>query len=125
MILETFIDCRLPTAEEENAYTIGEVPLGCESLSNAFLAHYRLFNAVGVWSYRFTLECLLPVAKVVLASHPPTYRVILDLDRKIRGFHIPVEEEGPNSDGVSSEGSMQVFVRSHYSELGMFLLIYP
>ncbi|KZP29231.1 hypothetical protein FIBSPDRAFT_727667 [Athelia psychrophila] len=101
-ILETFIDCRLPTAADEEAYTHGEVPLG-----------------FGVWSYRFTLECLLPVAKVVLASHPPTYRVVLDLDRKIRGFHIPVEEEGPSAGG---EGSMQVFVRSHYSELTLLFL---
>lgn len=80
------------------------------------LEHYRHFNAVGVWSYRFTLECLLPVAKAVLASHPPTYRTILDLDRKIRNFHIPVEDQG----GAGGESSMQVFVRSHYSELSAF-----
>ncbi|KAF7974586.1 hypothetical protein HWV62_11856 [Athelia sp. TMB] len=118
VILETFIDCHLPTAEEEEAYTQGEVPLGCESLRSAMLEHYRHFNAVGVWSYRFTLECLLPVAKAVLASQPPTYRTILDLDKRIREFHIPVKDQG----GAGGENSMQVFVRSHYSELTLLFL---
>lgn len=114
MILETFIDCRLPTAQDEEECNKGDVPLGCESLQSAILEQYRKFNAVGVWSYRFTLECLLPAAKAILATHPPTYRTILELDHTIRSFDIPVPKPG---DSARAATSMQVFVQSHYSEL--------
>ena len=30
IILSTFIDCRIPTSEEEELYQEGEVPVGCE-----------------------------------------------------------------------------------------------
>jgi len=99
-ILGTFIDCHKLSTQEEETYEQG-VSLGFSE-----------------WSCRFTMECLLPVTEATLASNPPTYRTILELDRKIRAFHIPLSLP-PNLDCSSA---MQYFVRSHYSALTLMFL---
>jgi hypothetical protein len=57
----------------------------------------------------------MPVTEAILASNPPTYRTIMELDRKIRAFAIPISTSPQDPDRTST--SMQSFVRSHYSEL--------
>ena len=36
IILSTFIDCRIPTSEEEELYQEGEVPVGCECRTSPY-----------------------------------------------------------------------------------------
>jgi hypothetical protein len=64
------------------------------------------------------MECLLPVTEAILAARsPPSYRNILELDRKIRLFDIPMSSSSRDSEDPAS--SMQSFIRSHYSALSM------
>jgi len=57
----------------------------------------------------------MPVTEAILASNPPSYRTIMNLDRKIRDFDIPSCSSPLDPQRPST--SMQAFVRSHYSEL--------
>jgi hypothetical protein len=56
----------------------------------------------------------MPVTEAILASNPPSYRTIMELDQKIRAFDIPSSSP---LDPQRPSTSMQAFVRSHYSEL--------
>lgn len=85
--------------------------------------HCLLYNSnflslVGIWGFKFALECLLPVAEATMASNPPTYRSILELDEKIRSFDVPISSV-PGQDAAKPSSSMQRFVREHYRELSM------
>ncbi|KAH7910916.1 hypothetical protein BJ138DRAFT_49320 [Hygrophoropsis aurantiaca] len=103
VITPSFIDCKFPTELEETTYQIGEVPLG-----------------FGTWSFRYTLECLAPVVEVTQAAKPPAYQAVLELDRKIRDFAVPVSSDPTEFERMSRE--MQAFVRSHYRELTLLFL---
>ncbi|KAH7928331.1 hypothetical protein BV22DRAFT_1005131 [Leucogyrophana mollusca] len=103
VIMPAFIDCKFPSELEETTYQLGEVPLG-----------------FGTWSFRYTLECLAPVVEVTQAVKPPSYQAILELDRKIRDFAVPMSHDGSNFERMSRE--MQSFVRSHYRELTLLFL---
>ncbi|KAK0484537.1 hypothetical protein IW261DRAFT_1457256 [Armillaria novae-zelandiae] len=103
VILSEFIDCKIPTAEEENTFQHGEVPLG-----------------FGIWGFRASRECLVHVVKASLAVKPPSYESILELDQKIREFASPRPSELMSED--STPLSMRTFVRSHYKELMLLFL---
>ncbi|KIM79207.1 hypothetical protein PILCRDRAFT_74553 [Piloderma croceum F 1598] len=99
-IMAMFISCRMLSAEEEETHEQSGVPLGS-----------------GAWSCQFIMECLFPVTEAMLASNPPTYQNVLELDRRIRAFNIPLSSP---LDSASSE--MQHFVRSHFSALTLMFL---
>ncbi|KAK0205495.1 hypothetical protein DFS33DRAFT_1328864 [Desarmillaria ectypa] len=103
VILSEFIDCKIPTAEEENTFQRGEVPLG-----------------FGIWGFKASRECLVHVVKASLAVKPPSYESILELDQKIREFASPRPSEIMSED--STPLSMRIFVRSHYKELMLLFL---
>ncbi|KAF9467158.1 hypothetical protein BDZ94DRAFT_1305645 [Collybia nuda] len=101
-LLTTYIDCRIPTAEDEQLYQRGEVPLG-----------------FGIWGFRASVECLIPLVKTTLGVKPPSYPAILDLDRQIRNFTLP-QSDDPLDDRTAI--SMRIFVRSHYQDLLLLFL---
>ncbi|KIK92895.1 hypothetical protein PAXRUDRAFT_829537 [Paxillus rubicundulus Ve08.2h10] len=104
-ITPSFLDCRVPTENEEVTYQSGEVPSG-----------------FGAWYFRYTIECLAPVVEITQAARPSRYDTVLELDRKIREFSIPrVEGAGPDhAERISWQ--MQSFARSHYRELTLLFL---
>ncbi|GLB35003.1 putative fungal specific transcription factor [Lyophyllum shimeji] len=102
-LLTTYIDCRLPTAEEEVRFQQDEVPLG-----------------FGIWGFRVSVECLIPLVKTTLAVKPPSYQAILELDRKIRDF-VKTSDADKSKDGRTAT-SMAIFVRSHYQALLLMFL---
>uniref|UniRef100_A0A0W0FW73 Zn(2)-C6 fungal-type domain-containing protein n=1 Tax=Moniliophthora roreri TaxID=221103 RepID=A0A0W0FW73_MONRR len=104
-ILSNYIDCKIPTAEEENTYQQGEVPLG-----------------FGIWGFRASIECLLPVVRATLGTQPPDYEKVLELDKKIRQFATPplTFDSHPSDDRTAH--SMRNFVRSHYQDLMLLYL---
>ena len=60
----------------------------------------------------------MPVVRTVLAAKPPSYDVIIELDRKIRDLAIPRTDMGAlQSHAERTAISMRTFVRSHYQEL--------
>ncbi|KAF8884213.1 hypothetical protein CPB84DRAFT_172899 [Gymnopilus junonius] len=102
-LVNTYIDCRIPTAEDENLFQEGEVPLG-----------------FGIWGFKASQECLIPLARLVLAAKPPNYESVMELDRKIRDLVMPRADMQGQTDRTAI--SMRIFVRSHYQELMLMYL---
>lgn len=102
-LLTTYIDCHLPTADEENLFQQDEVPLG-----------------FGIWGFRVSVECLIPLVKATLAVKPPSYQAILELDRKIRDFVISTDVDKSKDSRIAT--SMAAFARSHYQDLLLMFL---
>ncbi|KAF9078563.1 hypothetical protein BDP27DRAFT_1440995 [Rhodocollybia butyracea] len=98
-----FIDCRIPTAEEEALYQQGEFPIG-----------------FGVWGFQVTAKCLLPLVETTLSAKPPSYDSVLELDTRIRQTVVPPKADNDPLDDRTAI-SMRTFVRSHYQHL---LLLY-
>lgn len=80
------------------------------------------FVTVGIWGFRASLECLIPVAKAILAAKPPRYSTIMELDRLIRDLALPKNED-PQNQANRTAISMRTFVRSHYQDLSKLLFI--
>ncbi|KAI5992555.1 hypothetical protein EDC04DRAFT_2586961 [Pisolithus marmoratus] len=47
----------------------------------------------GTWMFRFTSDCVADVTARTLASNPPSYSTILELDRKVRNFPVTAAAE--------------------------------
>ncbi|KAF8077997.1 hypothetical protein FPV67DRAFT_1557423 [Lyophyllum atratum] len=100
-LLTTYIDCHLPTADDENLFQQDEVPLG-----------------FGIWGFWVSVECLIPLVRTTLAVKPPSYQAILELDRKIRDFVKSTEVDKSKDSRTAT--SMAAFARSHYQDLRFF-----
>ncbi|KAJ7704352.1 hypothetical protein B0H17DRAFT_921443 [Mycena rosella] len=100
-ILSVFVDCKLPTEQEEREYSGGGPPIG-----------------LGVWGHQATQECLLPIVRATLAVKAPTYEQVLHLDRRIRNYTQPTATPSDERTAVS----MKNFVRSHYRDLMLLFL---
>ncbi|KAL0575347.1 hypothetical protein V5O48_006626 [Marasmius crinis-equi] len=98
-ILSNYIDCKIPTAEEEATFQQGEVTLG-----------------FGIWGFQASTTCLLPVVRATLGTKPPTYESVLELEKKIRQFVCPPPDSHTSE---RTPESMRRFVRSHYQDLTM------
>ncbi|PPQ92520.1 hypothetical protein CVT25_010353 [Psilocybe cyanescens] len=103
-LLMSYIDCHIPTAEDETLFQEGEVPLG-----------------FGIWGFRASSECLVPLVRLALAVKPPSYDAVMELDRKIRDFSLP-KADSLQTHTDRTAISMQTFVRSHYQELMLLFL---
>lgn len=67
----------------------------------------------------------MPVVRTVLAAKPPSYDVIIELDRKIRDLAVPrTDMDALQSHTERTAISMRTFVRSHYQELSTLALFY-
>ncbi|KAF8180107.1 hypothetical protein BJ912DRAFT_855397 [Pholiota molesta] len=100
----SYIDCQIPRVEDENLYQEGEVPLG-----------------FGIWGFKASAECLVPLVRIALAVKPPNYETVMDLDRKIRELALP-RADSLQSNADRTAISMRTFVRSHYQELMLLFL---
>ncbi|KAF5392896.1 hypothetical protein D9757_000804 [Collybiopsis confluens] len=103
-IYPEFIDCKIPTMEEEVAYQQGEFPIG-----------------FGVWGFQATANCLLPLVETTLAAKSPSYESVLELDAKIRQSVAPPTPDNDPQDERTAI-SMRTFVRSHYQQLMLLYL---
>ncbi|CAA7269897.1 unnamed protein product [Cyclocybe aegerita] len=106
-LLMSYIDCRIPSPEDENLFQEGEVPLG-----------------FGIWGFKASQECLIPLVRAILAAKPPTYETVMELDQKIRDFVPPRPDSSVNQTSRTAM-SMRTFVRSHYQDLMLLFLHRP
>ncbi|KAF7366690.1 putative transcriptional regulatory protein C1F7.11c [Mycena sanguinolenta] len=97
-ILQIFVDCRIPTEEEEYEFGGNGPPTG-----------------LGVWGHEASRECLLPIVRATLGVKPPSYDKIMELDEKIRNFGQPKPLLGDDRTAIA----MKNFVRSHYRDMIM------
>ena len=71
---------------------------------------------VGIWGHKHSKDFMMPLAKCINSTKPPSYKVILEFDKKFRSFIRPkIDDEVP--DLRSTSASMRAWVRSHYFEL--------
>ncbi|KAG1737479.1 uncharacterized protein EDB91DRAFT_1055029 [Suillus paluster] len=103
VIMPAFVDYRIPSDFDEARYQSGEIPIG-----------------FGNWSSQYTMECLAPVIEATQAAIPPNYQTILELDRKIREFPVPVSNDATDFDRVPVE--MRSFAQARYKELTLMFL---
>ncbi|KAH8097119.1 hypothetical protein BXZ70DRAFT_895415 [Cristinia sonorae] len=97
------IHVRIPTEMEEQKHQVGENEIG-----------------FGIWGFTITRDCLLPLARHINSTTPPTYQSVLDLENKFRSYF---HESSPLADAqVPVAASMQAWVRSHYQELILLFL---
>ncbi|KAG6808486.1 hypothetical protein H0H92_003983 [Tricholoma furcatifolium] len=104
-ILSEYIDCHIPTVDDENRFQQDEVPLG-----------------FGIWGFQISAQCLIPLVKTTLAVNPPSYQAITDLDRKIRTFVRTKDNDESDSSNPRTATSMASFVRTHYQALLLMFL---
>ncbi|KAG1802065.1 uncharacterized protein HD556DRAFT_1228651 [Suillus plorans] len=103
VIMPAVVDCKIPSDFEEATYRLGEIP-----------------TPFGNWNSYYTMECLAPVVEATQAVRPPNYQTILELDRKIREFSIPVSANSTQPDSVPIE--MVAFVLTSYRDLTLMFL---
>ncbi|KII83074.1 hypothetical protein PLICRDRAFT_47428 [Plicaturopsis crispa FD-325 SS-3] len=120
-----YVDCCYPTLEGDDSGS-PQRPMDNNS-------------GYGPWAFRFAAECVTEVAARTLTAEAPTYATIMEVDKKVREFHIPEEAaRRASASGAGSEGKptgmsviredpmtladdMQYWVMSHSREV---LLLY-
>ncbi|KAJ7337354.1 hypothetical protein DFH08DRAFT_705678 [Mycena albidolilacea] len=100
-ILSVFVDCKIPTEQEEYEFGGDGPPKG-----------------LGVWGHQASQECLLPIVRVTLGVKAPSYDKVMQLDEKIRNFGQPKANPADARTAVS----MKNFIRSHYRDLMLLFL---
>lgn len=75
------------------------------------------------WKHGFFLHCLTPVIVTTISAQPQPYSSILDVDKKIRDFHIPPTLNIFNSEGITDirQLTMQQVLVASGREIGEFL----
>ncbi|KAI0795508.1 hypothetical protein C8Q75DRAFT_454329 [Abortiporus biennis] len=97
---------RVPSKLEEQQFQLGEITLG-----------------FGIWGFRHSQECMLPLTKCINGKTSPSYQQILDLDKRFRSYTLPTEPLVGKDSPISV--SMRAWVRSHYLELILLYLHRP
>ena len=92
-------------------------------LSSLYFSSRLIWSLVGIWGFRASLECMIPLVKTILSIKPPSYQAVLDLDHKIRNLVQPPSHPGDPSDDRTA-ASMRAFVRTHYQDLSEFIKRY-
>ncbi|KAG1797771.1 uncharacterized protein HD556DRAFT_1355214 [Suillus plorans] len=77
------VDCRRPSYTSEEMYIVSEA------------------QSYHEWKHGFFLQCLTPVIVTTISAQPQPYSSILDVDKKIRDFHIPPTLNIFNSEGIT------------------------
>lgn len=79
------------------------------------------FYLVGIWGFKASAECLIPLTRLLIGAKAPSYESILTMDRKIRDIVPPAKDSQTQGDRTAI--SMRTFVRSHYQDLSKWKII--
>lgn len=77
---------------------------------------------VGVWGFHASEQLLIPVMKLVMSFKSPSYRDVLELDKKIRLYGL--FDTTDTMDSLSVAASMGCWVRSHYMEISEYASLF-
>jgi len=66
------------------------------------------FPLVVAWKHRFSALCLSDVHNTAFGAKTPSYKVIIDLDKKVRNFHTPPSLQIPGFGGSKQVGQPSV-----------------
>ena len=70
------------------------------------------------WKHRFLSECMNTVYDQSFGAKVPTYNLVLQLDRKLRGFHVPAILQiagfgNPDTRGGAAYDSIPLILQRH------------
>lgn len=80
------IDCKKPQIEDPGNDETCEYHHASSFPRESLLTHVV---AVHWWKHRYVSECMHSVYDQAFGAKMPTYNLVLQLDRKLRGFHVP------------------------------------
>lgn len=82
--------------------------------SPLFLCVYQMLTfvaSVQLWKYRFSSQCMSVVHDQVFGARTPNYKVLQQLDRKVRDFYTPSSLQVPGFGGPMTDvESVPVFL---------------
>ena len=61
---------------------------------------------VSAWKHRFSSQCLSIVHEQAFGARTPIYKIIQELDKKVRGFYIPPSLQVPGFGSRTSASSL-------------------
>ena len=67
---------------------------------------YSANFAVSAWKHRFSSQCLSVVHEQAFGARTPNYKIIQELDKKVRGFYIPPSLQVPGFSGKPTTASL-------------------
>jgi hypothetical protein len=92
----------------------GDEEMSCElnlslSIWNKLTSFF--FFSVQLWKYRFSSQCMSVVHDQVFGARTPNYKVLQQLDRKVRDFYTPPSLQVPGFGGPMADvESAPIFV---------------
>ena len=98
------IDCEMahPTSQNE----VGELEMSCELGTSTLSARGSHDSTDSAWKHRFSSQCLSIVHEQAFGARTPNYKIIQELDKKVRGFYIPPSLQVPGFSGKTSSSSL-------------------
>ena len=91
------IDCEMAYDTSQNE--VGELEMSCKSIPTGINFKYSTISEVSAWKHRFSSQCLSIVHEQAFGARTPNYKVIQELDKKVRGFYIPPSLQVPGFSG--------------------------
>jgi len=91
-------DCWFPEDLDPVTKPSGMIEMGCKFYLNFFCTRpfIPLWRIVGhVWKFRYSASCLGISVQHISNTRAPSYSALLELDRKIRKFHLPSHLQSP------------------------------
>ena len=80
-----------PTTKNEN----GEVEMSCKFLS-PLVFNFNIWTTLDcAWKHRFASQCLSIVHDQAFGARPPNYKLVRELDKKVRNWYIPPSLQVP------------------------------
>lgn len=66
------------------------------------LSIFFLLSSVAAWKHRYSAKCLSVVHDQAFGARTPSYKVIQDLDRKVRTWYVPPNLQVPGFSGSAN-----------------------
>jgi hypothetical protein len=89
----------------------GELEMSCKLIPTRINSRYSTTTKDSAWKHRFSSQCLSIVHEQAFGARTPNYKIIQELDKKVRGFYIPPSLQVPGFSGKSttvSSGDIEI-----------------
>ena len=99
-------------AHETTQNEMGELEMSCRLILTGINSRYSTMFQDSAWKHRFSSQCLSIVHEQAFGARTPNYKIIQELDKKVRGFYIPPSLQVPGFSGkpmaVPPSGEIEV-----------------
>ncbi|KAF7375443.1 Zn(2)-C6 fungal-type domain-containing protein [Mycena sanguinolenta] len=116
------------TADMWNSLTTGRPPSFSLAYIDCSLPTYDDSEAIDgvyeLWAFRFSAECVADVTTRTLAAKAPSYAIIIELDRKVKEFPLPLSDEAAGDFNPNLQRCMYTRDNRVFLSLRLLLLCY-